>query len=122
MTRKKTRTSQSRTVSLSRIVKFARTMREKQFSKAWWVEIVRRADKSKDLVPRLALDIILDQIREYIKHLEEQKYLSSKAIAARKENAKKAGRPKGSKNNAPRSDKGVKRTRRTVEDVVDKRP
>lgn len=81
----------------------------KKFSKAFWDAAIAEAKSAMEASPVNALYGLLKVVEEFSEHLGAQNYGSEKANAARLENARKAGRPKGVKNMAPRSDKGVKR-------------
>ena len=81
----------------------------KKFSKAFWDAAIADAKSAMEASPVNALYGLLKVVEEFSKHLGTQNYGSEKANAARLVNARKAGRPKGAKNRAPRLDKGVKR-------------
>lgn len=79
----------------------------RKFSLEWWQNVIAEADKHLDAAK--AMMMLREAVIDYIEHIDNLNYKSKAATKARRENGKKGGRPAGSKNKAPRADKGVPR-------------
>lgn len=72
----------------------------KEFSKNWFKWIVKSTEEVKDQKPELTLHLLLNDLKNYIAHLDEidsrrGRGMSPAKYAAIKENAKKGGWKKG---------------------------